>query len=223
MFKRSNKNVRRRNAPRRRNNNAGLRTVSQPVRTSVVVRNTGARINGTNGRIRVAHRECIAAVTGKIAFNAAQVFALNPGLASTFPWLSGIAARYNHYKFKRLVFRFVSGTSTSITGELALVPVFDAADPAPASWNVAMQSGAAVSTPVWKNVSINVLKDQFAHTDDEYYVRSEALSSNLDIKTYDVGNLFVCVQGQAADDGHLGQLYVDYIVDFTSPHIDAGF
>jgi len=50
----------------------------------------------------------------------------------------------------------------------------------------------------------------------ERYVRSGSLASNLDIKTYDTGNLFVGAQG-CADTTDIGELYVDYEVELITP------
>jgi hypothetical protein len=45
------------------------------------------------------------------------------------------------------------------------------------------------------------------------------LASNLDIKTYDVGNLYVCTEGQAST-ATVGYLYIDYEVVLKTPQLN---
>jgi hypothetical protein len=48
------------------------------------------------------------------------------------------------------------------------------------------------------------------------FVRSGALAANLDLKTYDVGQLVVATQGMA-DTTSVGELYVEYEVELCTP------
>lgn len=54
----------------------------------------------------VSHREFIGDITadGGTAFTNAS-YPINPGLASTFPWLSGVSRGYSQYRFLGLVFK----------------------------------------------------------------------------------------------------------------------
>jgi len=49
-------------------------------------------ISATRDQCRIIHRELISSVTGSAIFTVQNSFALNPGIAATFPWLSTQAA-----------------------------------------------------------------------------------------------------------------------------------
>lgn len=46
-----------------------------------------------------------------------RVYELNPGIESTFPWLSQIAQNYEEYEFGQLVFEFKSTVNPSVSGD----------------------------------------------------------------------------------------------------------
>lgn len=53
---------------------------------------------------------------------------INPGDVSVFPWLSGIAGRYEKYKFKKLKFTIVPQVPTTQPGSLGLYFDYDPTD-----------------------------------------------------------------------------------------------
>jgi len=168
-----------------------------------------------DGRVRIRHREYIADVYGSVAF-AAVAYAINPGIATSFPWLSVIAANYESYKFNSLCFQFSTEKPTSVGGSLMMAIDFDANDGAPTTKSGIMAYHNAVRCPVWSQT------DYVADKPDlnkllQHYVRSTTVSGT-DLKTYDVGNLFVCVSG-CADTTALGELYVMYDVELITPQL----
>lgn len=52
------------------------------------------------------------------------------------------------------------------------------------------------------------------------YVRTQALAANLDIKTYDVGNLNVAAQGISVTSA-VGELWVEYDIELITPNSAA--
>jgi len=62
-----------------------------------------------NGQsVVVRHREYITDVTSAENFTVDLTVPLNPGLASSFPWLSTIAQQYQEYTWKGVIFEYVS-------------------------------------------------------------------------------------------------------------------
>lgn len=53
------------------------------------------------------------------------------------------------------------------------------------------------------------------------YIRSGTLAANLDIKTYDIGALFVASAGIVAASANLGELYVEYEVELITPVVQS--
>lgn len=56
--------------------------------------------------IVVKHRELISQLTATVSFKPGSL-RVNPADPDVFPWLSGIAARYEKYKFRKLKFTIV--------------------------------------------------------------------------------------------------------------------
>lgn len=169
----------------------------------------------------VEHREFITDVAGSVAFTATD-FAVNPGLGSTFPWLSTIARRFESYSFEKLDFVFETQAPTSATGGVFLVMDYDSADPAPADKVSAMSYRHAVRGPPWVTEPlVNRSLPEDLHKMKSNFVRSAvALAANLDIKLYDVANFFMCTQGQAGTTA-VGELYVSYKVRLMTPQLNA--
>lgn len=198
------------------------RSVAAPVASGRVRQSNRPRISPTrNGDIRVVHREYLADIVSSDVF-ASTTFSVNPGLPATFPWLAVIAQRYESYNFRRLKFCYETEAPTTAAGTILLALDYDAADAAPTDKTQAMAYRSSTRSPPWSdNVLVSLGED--LHKLKTRYVRNGALATNLDVKTYDVGNLFVCRQGQANATTNIGELYVEYDVDLLTPQLgDAG-
>jgi hypothetical protein len=194
--------------------------VKAPVAQTRIRQNAGPKTQHLpNGDIRIAHREYFSELQGSDVF-AVSDYAINPGLAETFPWLSRIAKNYESHEWEKLDFVFETESPTSYKGTVLLVPDFDAADSAPESKSDAMSYRSAVRTAPWQSAVLSCRREDLQKLKSRYN-RYGALASNLDIKTYDAGNFFACVQGQA-DTSVVGELYADYIVVLRTPQTPDG-
>ena len=97
--------------------------VTQPSAKSAVIRNTGALRT-----LRLRHREMIFDLEGLHDPGIAAVLPLNPGLQTSFPWLSNIANNFETYKFNSLSVEFIPAVGTSTDGALSIAPDYDATD-----------------------------------------------------------------------------------------------
>lgn len=172
-----------------------------------------------DGRIRVRHREYLCDVLGSVNF-AITGYAVNPGLGGSFPWLSPIANQFESYLFKNLTFEFETQKSASTSGTVMLTMDFDAADAAPVNKTQFKSYNGSVRSAVWDECCFHAPSANLQKFGVQRYVRSGALGANLDIKTYDVGNLFVATQG-CADATAIGELYVVYDVELITPQSDV--
>lgn len=206
------------------NNNKQLSTRLGPKAVSAPVAKGTVRMSrlpkflsrGNSGDIRVSHREYISDINGSVAF-AVNSLAVNPGLAAVFPWLSGVARRFESYRFSKLVYHFEPVAATTATGSVMGAIDYDASDAAPESKTQVMAYRHSVRSPPWSDFSMVSLQEDIQKR-KSYYVRSGALSANQDIKLYDVGNFFLCTQGQAGATA-VGELYVEYVVDLMTPQL----
>jgi len=194
------------------------RNLRAPVAQTQIIRTADPKFTRQpNGDILITHRELIMDVLGSVAFRAIKI-PVNPGLQSFTTWLSQIAPNYESYRFDKLDFEFKTTTSTTATGVVMAAVDYDASDSPPVDkQTLAAYKGYSRSSP-WENFRQISIHENL-NKRSSYYVRTGALASNEDIKLYDVGNLFLATQGQAADDTPIGEIYVDYTVRLMTPQL----
>jgi hypothetical protein len=162
--------------------------------------------------------------SGGTAFSILGQYAINPGQASTFPWLSSIAKNYEKYEFLMLEFYIVpqvSGFATAgQTGEVVLSVDYDASDAAPATYQqqVDVWPHSCEPPPMRQRIMLN--PKEMHKESDAKFVRPGGLLGGTDIKTYDCGNLFLGAVGISGGAVPLFSLHVRYSVKFTVPILE---
>ncbi len=190
---------------------------SAPVAKATVRRMSRPKyLNKPSGDLTISHREYINEIAGSVSF-AVNTLQINPGLAGVFPWLSQIAQRFESYRFRKLIFHYETESATSATGSVIGTIDYDASDASPENKTQAMAYRNSVRSPPWCDFSMSSQQEDLSKR-KSYYVRPGALSSNQDIKLYDVGNFFLCTQGQAGTTT-IGELYVEYVIDLMTPQM----
>lgn len=155
----------------------------------------------------------VIASDGSGGFHICYKFALNPGQAKTFPILSQEAKVYEKYVFEELEFFTVPLVSEYALGgqqgETSLAINFNPALPPPAS-----QTATLSLKPYDANLPCLPLKIRCSKSDltqtTAMFVRSGGLPGNSDIKTYDVGNLYVTCEGLYETPFNICRLFVRY-------------
>ncbi len=168
-----------------------------------------------NQSVLVGHREYLGDITSSTTFSATSV-AINPGNAGMFPWLSFFAMGYESYRFRKLRFLTIPISSAQKDGQVFLAVDYDAADSAPVSKVEVYQYKGAQSAPAWcpcESVCDPIDENALGR---QRYMRFGALASNLDIKTYDVGNLIVGSANFAAA-AVCASVFVEYECEFYTP------
>lgn len=176
--------------------------------------------------IRVKKREFITLIDASTSFSN-NVFNINPGLSSTFPWLSNIASNYEQYRFNGLIFQLIStsGDTTSSTnlglGSVAMCTDYDAAD---SPFSTMVQGlGASYSNCIKPSEDaihgVECAPDSLPQK--LYYVRSTANPSNTDIRLYDLGVFQVLVDRCPANYTGMMQLWCSYDVTLVKSHVGA--
>lgn len=174
-------------------------------------------ITMTRDQCRIRHRELISSVTGSAAFTVANSFSVNPGLSATFPWLSVMAQAWEQYEFNDLKFCYYTRTGTNVPGSLMMAFDYDAADAPPSTEQIASSYEGVVEDAPWKDICCFVRKLSMAGMVKRRYTRNGPLSANLDVKTYDVGQLhLITLDGTAVP---WGKLWVEYDVTFYLPQL----
>jgi hypothetical protein len=172
--------------------------------------------------ITVRHKEFLTEIRGSTTFLVRNEFPLNPGLQTTFPWLSALAAQYAEYRFKGIVFHYVpsSGMVTAATPALGTVMLQTSyrATEAVATSKIELLNEYWSSEAVpCKEFCHPIECDPKENPFNVQYIRSGSLPSTENQLMYDLGRTTVAVSGQSADDIVLGDLWVTYEVELKKP------
>jgi hypothetical protein len=158
-------------------------------------------------------------VNGTTTFQLAA-YALNPGQATTFPWLSFQAQGWERYKFNRLQFRYVTRVASSTNGVVIMSPDYDPTDAAPTSELQASGNRDTIADAPWKDVTCVLNHKDLLGGYDDKYVRVGAAIAGESLKLYDSGNFFMC-SNSATSGAQWGRLWVDYDVTLRVPQLST--
>jgi hypothetical protein len=173
----------------------------------------------------VCHREYLGDINGTAGFNN-SMYPLNPGIATTFPWLATIAQNYQEYVFHGVVFEFRPLITDFITGGAPGVVVmatnYNADAPVYTTKQEMENSEYAVSVKP-TNALMHGIECAINQTIlPQRYVRSGSVPLGQDLRLYDYGNFQFATQANPVQD--LGELWVSYCVEFHKPilPVDVG-
>lgn len=170
--------------------------------------------------IRVRAREYINDVNGSTTF-LNRTFPINPGNSTMFPWLSGLATKYQQYELHGLIFEFVSTSSNALSstntalGKVVMATSYNVGEPPfPDVKSALITQFSNMGKPADNLIHAIECKRGSAVLDD-LYVRSETALVE-DPKFYDFGNFQLITDGmQAASD--IGGLWVSYDISLSKP------
>lgn len=182
-------------------------------------------VHSSNESVLFRHREYIADISVNGANFTTATYNINPGLPTTFPFLSSIAGCFQEYSFKGLIFEYkttsataiVSGTNSAM-GSVMLAIQYRSDALAFTSktqmlnemWSVDTVPSADCILPVECSPKENPFSIQ--------YVRGTAATG--DIKMFDLGLLTVATAGaQAGQTNVVGELWVSYEIEFRKPQL----
>jgi hypothetical protein len=182
-----------------------------------------ATFGQSSSGVRIQHREYIEDLISSSSSAGFQIsaYSINPGLASTFQWLSQIAQNFEEYIFHGLVFEFVSTTSqfnsNSNMGSVIMSAEYNAFAPEFTTKPQMENSDFAVSARPDNCIMYGV--ECANNAQSSYYVRSGG-SSSQPINLTDLGTFYIALQNVAYALGtSLGEIWVTYDVEFRRPHI----
>jgi len=171
----------------------------------------------------IKHKEFLGEVLSSGSFTVQQSFPLNPGVSSTFPWLANIAASFQEYRIRGLVFHYIpsSGAAISSTdaslGTVMLQTSYRSNDAAPASkvellnefWSNEVVPCDSMAHPVECDPKENPFNVQ--------YVRTGGVPTGDSVLMYDLGQTHLAVSGCQTIGKRLGDLWVTYDIELKKP------
>lgn len=195
--------------------------VQKSVTQNVPVMHSG----GESALIR--HREYIGDVRTSGTANTFSIdgYALNPGVETTFPWLAGVAAQYQEYTFKGVIFEFVStsadalnSTNTALGTVLMATQYRATADAFTNKFGMNNQHYSNDGKPS-DNLCHPIECDPKENPYRIQYVRTGSVPTGEDPKTYDLGTFYIATTGFQGTSVNVGELWVSYEVELRKPAI----
>jgi len=176
--------------------------------------------------VRICHREYIGDIISSPTANtfAVSVYAVNPGMAETFPWLSSIANQFQEYTFKGLVFEYRTTSADALTStNTSLGTVCMAANyrsdfsgnfltkqqMLESSWAYDAKPSETFVAPIECDMTLNPY--------NVLYTRGTNAPAGQDIKTYDMALLNVATSGIQGTSVAVGELWASYDVILRKP------
>lgn len=177
---------------------------------------------------RVCHREFLTDIKASHDFKL-MTYELQPGLKTSFPWISGMADLYQQFRIHGMVFYFRSlsaawdGTGLSL-GAVIMGTQYDVLE-TPFQSKIEMEnyefSNSAKPSvdqahPIECDPSEGVLKN--------YFLRTGEIDENDDLRFHDFGNFQIATVGmdEKMDDETIGELWVSYDIEFLKPRVSKG-
>lgn len=178
----------------------------------------------SNRIVSIRHREFLRDITSSTLFSIGG-FSINPGDATTFPWLSGIAGNFQQYRFKGLLFEFVSTSADALnsTNTALGTVVMGTQYNVNRSAFVTKQEMEAYEFSNSVRPSANGIHPIECDPDEtpikHLYVRTGAVPSGEDARMYDLGKFYIATVGMQAA-SNIGELWVTYDVEFLKPRLN---
>jgi len=208
-----------------------------PIATSSSVSFTGAE-----RRLTLTGREYVTTLTTP-TYTAAATSAfsttsslLRPTDTQLFSWLSGIAKKFEEFKFHSLVFTYEPQCATTTTGSVALWFDGDPTHAPPSNWNNVINTGSNVHGAPWAKHVFRVPPHLFAAR-TTYYTSPEFNDANKQPLNYqgaatptDPLEYYPGIYGFASQDVGiaaapwniaLGKVYLDYSISFKVQNTDS--
>ncbi|QMW68755.1 capsid protein [Crucivirus-275] len=182
-----------------------------------------------NGEVIVRHREYLGDVSATVAFTLTPYY-LNPGLQASFPWLSTMAAAFEEYKWRGMVFEYISTSSDAILSS--------ATSSSLGSVNMATQYNSIEGLFPDKAAMLN---HEFGNSTkpscdllhpieclnsrtpvSQLYVRTGPVPAGADERLYDLGVFQIATSDQQASTlNGLGQLWCSYEIGLFKPRLPS--
>lgn len=171
---------------------------------------------------------------------AIQSYPINPGQAQTFPWGASIATNFEQYTVEGMVFEYKSLYSDSVVtqngsiGSVMLATEYNAGTPVFTNKQQMENYQFAQSAKPSQSILHPIECARPQNVLSELYVRSGAVPSGEDVKTYDFGDFQIASQGiplgAAGAAVNLGELWISYQISLKKPkllssnvYVDSGF
>jgi hypothetical protein len=187
--------------------------------------------SGPEGAVTVKHKEFIGYITSSEFPSTFKnnVFIINPTNATTFPWLSQIATRFEEYEIKGLIFQYKSVASDAIAngtniamGDIMMCTQYDAT-------NIPFEDESTMLN--YEGAQVNKVSQHSTHYVEcarnqtplsHLYTGNGSYPGDSDLRFQNFGILNVATSGIQGTNQQVGQLWVSYQFCFYKPRLLHG-
>lgn len=194
-------------------------------------------MHSTKDSLRITHREYVnpvdlfnssidfsvqnssfAANTG-VSITRPYKYSINAGDGAVFPWLSGIAARFEKYQFQDITIHYKPSCPTTTPGGLALVANYDPSDSVPVTRSELFNLESVARAAVYDEIELKMKKSALSGW---RYVRNTSDNGvdAFELRTMDLGYWCSCLTNTTAEI-QFGDLYVSYTVELRGPKLSG--
>lgn len=171
----------------------------------------------------ISHREYLGDVISTTDPFKVLTFPIQPGLSSTFPWLSPVANCYQQYRLRGAVVEFRSlATSYAALpniGYVAMASQYDVLDE-PYTSKLELENSEFSTSRKTDQSFIHPLECANSQTVlPEKYIRNGPVPTGGDKRMYDLCDVYLAVGGQPSSGAVIGELWISYEVEFLKPRL----
>jgi hypothetical protein len=194
----------------------------------------GGSIGGAEGSLTVRHAEYIGNILGNGYVNGIsgavkqfdnQTFSINPGLETTFPWLSQVAQNYDEYTMISCVYTYRTmvtdfAANSGQVGQVYMAAQYNNNDSPFTTTRAFLDYASAVSGKTSQTIMMGLECDPAKISlPGGKYTRTGPPLPGLDLNTLDSGILNIAVVGTPESYANqiMGQLWVSYVVELRKP------
>lgn len=176
------------------------------------IRSSAPLIKKTAGGVVVSHKELISTLAGSVSFAATRL-PIQPGLSTSFPWLSIQAAGYQMYRVRRMCVHYVPRVGSSTAGSVLIAPDYNPNEAAPGTEAIAGAYHDFDEGFPWSPFAVP-LNPQSMHAVNPWKLVRTGPAG--DRQLYDSCNVWLCTTDMA-DTSNVGKIFLDYEVEFKVP------
>ncbi len=178
-------------------------------------------INSSNkGGFIVRHREYIGDVTATTAFTN-RTYLVNPGLTTTFPWLSQVANSFELYRLRGVIFEFnstssdalLSSSTSTALGTVVMATEYDIADTPYSNKRDMLTAEHSCSSKPSVSFIHPIECKRSLSAQNTLFTRGNAVPEGYDPRLYDFCRFNIATEGMQANGGVLGELWIVYEIE----------
>lgn len=181
----------------------------------------------STGGFIVRHREYITDIPATTGFFV-QSFLIQPGLPSSFPWLSQIANSFDQYRLRGMLYEFkstssdalLSASTSTALGSVTMSTDYDVADPVPGDKATLLNNEFASSDKPSCSFIHPIECKKSRSALGLFFTRGVlAVPTGFDQRLFDFARFNIATVGMQANGGILGELWVTYEIEFFKQQI----